>query len=418
VRASSAAQPHASAGPFARLRGGLDREVALLCLVIFVADVVSGVITPTFSLFAQDLGLSLAALGVLNTLGGATQFLAAAPLGVLSDRAGRTRVVVAGILAFAGTLGLYAVAPGPGLLFVGRMLQGVAVIATFQIGSAHLGDITAPGRRSVAFGSYTTAMGLGFTVGPLIGGQAAQAWGVRVSYGIGAALGVAGALLAWRVLRDPRERGASAARPPLLDGLRLSLRRRELLLVSFGNLLVSLTFAGAVSTFFPVYAKDAGLTEGVIGTLFAVRAFVSALGRLPNSVVTRRLGDQPVLFGAIGLQMLVMFGIARTHALLPLGILLAFEGLAYGAYLVAGQTWVADHTEADWRGAAVGLYSSAGSLGGIAAPLAFGVLADARGVRSVFVANGWLLAVGLALSVGAWLALTPQPPLPTLGEGE
>jgi hypothetical protein len=68
---------------FARLRGGLDRDVALLCLIIFIADVVFGVITPTFSLFAQDLGLSLAALGVLNTLGGATQFLVSAPLGVL-----------------------------------------------------------------------------------------------------------------------------------------------------------------------------------------------------------------------------------------------------------------------------------------------------------------------------------------------
>ena len=391
--------------PFARLRGGLDRDVALLCLVIFVADVVAGVIAPTFSLFARDLGLSLAALGVLNTLGGATQFLASAPLGVLSDRVGRTRVITGGLLAFAVTLGVYAAAPGAGLLVVGRMLQGVAVIASFQIGAAYLGDITTAGRRAVAFGSYTTAMGLGFTVGPLLGGIVAGQWGTRASYGVGAGIGLAGALLAWRVLRDPVEQRASRSHASLLDGLRLSLRRRELLLVSFGNLLVSLTFAGAVSTFFPIYAKNAGLTEATIGTLFAVRAFVSALGRLPNSIVTRALGDQPVLFGALGLQMLVMFGIARTHALLPLAALLALEGLAFGAYLVAGQTWVADHTETAWRGAAVGLYSSFGSLGGIAAPLAFGLLANNWGVRSVFVINGWLLAVGLMLSVVGSLAI-------------
>jgi MFS family permease len=390
---------------FARLRGGLDRDVALLCLIIFIADVVFGVITPTFSLFAQDLGLSLAALGVLNTLGGATQFLVSAPLGVLSDRVGRTRVIIGGFLVFATAVLLYASATGPALLVAGRVLQGVAGIAAFQIGIAYLGDITKPGKRAVAFGSYTTAMGLGFTVGPLLGGFVAEHWGTRVSYAVGAGIALGGAALAWRVLHDPPAPSTRAARASLLDGLRFSLRRRELLLVSFGNLLVSLTFAGAVSTFFPIYAKDAGLTEATIGTLFAVRAFVSALGRLPNSIVTRKLGDQPVLFGALGLQMLVMFGIARAHGLLPLAALLALEGLAYGAYLVASQTWVADHTEAAWRGAAVGLYSTFGSLGGIIAPLGFGLLADRHGVRSVYIVNGWLLAAGLALSVCGSVAI-------------
>lgn len=390
---------------FARLRAGVDRDIAALCLVIFIADVVAGVIAPTISLFARDLGLSLAALGILNTVGGATQFAVSAPLGVVSDRLGRTRVIVGGLLAFAGTMASYAAAPGPALLFAGRMLQGVAVVASFQIGAAYLGDITSPGRRSVAFGSYTTAMGLGFTVGPLIGGQIADRWGPRPSYVVAAVIAVTGAALAWRLLHDPPARVARGSRPGWLSGLRLSLRQRDLLLVSFGNLLVSLTFAGAVSTFFPIYARNASLTEGAIGTMFAIRAFVSAAGRLPNGVVTRALGNQPVLLGAIGLQMLVMFGIPRTEAFAPLAALLALEGLAFGAYLVAGQIYVADHTEIEHRGAAVGLYSSASSLGGIVAPVAFGLVADAWGVGEVFTVNGWLLAVGLALCALGALAL-------------
>jgi MFS family permease len=84
-----------------------------------------------------------------------------------------------------------------------------------------------------------------------------------------------------------------------------------------------------------------------------------------------------------------------------LAVLLALEGLAYGAYLVAGQTWVADHTTAAGRGAAVGLYASLGSLGGIIAPLAFGLLGERYGVDAVFIVNGWVMLVGLVLATAA-----------------
>ena len=68
----------------------------------------------------------------------------------------------------------FAAAHGLPLLIVGRIFFGLAGVATFQIGAAHLGDITdAGGTRAFAFGLYATAMGLGFTIGPLLGGQIA-----------------------------------------------------------------------------------------------------------------------------------------------------------------------------------------------------------------------------------------------------
>src|SRR4029078_2582120 len=99
---------------------------------------------------------------------------------------GRTRVIIGGFLVFATAVLLYASATGPALLVAGRVLQGVAGIAAFQIGIAYLGDITKPGKRDVAFASYTPAMGLGFTVGPVLGGVVAGHWGTRASYGVGA----------------------------------------------------------------------------------------------------------------------------------------------------------------------------------------------------------------------------------------
>ncbi|MDQ3549837.1 MAG: MFS transporter, partial [Chloroflexota bacterium] len=75
-----------------RVRASMSSEVFALCVIIFVADIVAGIIIPTFSLFARDLGVSLALLGVLNTLSGVTQLAASIPLGIMSDRIGRTRI--------------------------------------------------------------------------------------------------------------------------------------------------------------------------------------------------------------------------------------------------------------------------------------------------------------------------------------
>lgn len=385
-----------------RLRSGLSGQVFALCLVIFIADIVAGIIIPTFSLFARDVGISLAVLGAINTLGGTTQLVTSIPLGVLSDRVGRKRVVTGGLLAFAGTTAALAVATGLPLITLGRVLQGVATVACFQIGAAYLGDVTEPGKRAVAFGWYTTAMGLGFTAGPLAGGLIAEAFGARASYGVAASISVLGALVAHRLLVEPARTGSVVPATRWYRQIGLLLKRHDLTLVALGNLLVSFTFAGAVSTFFPLYARNVDITQATIGTMFAVRAFVSAAGRIPNSIVTRAVGDQPVLLGALAVQTVVMFAVASSSSVLWLTVLLALEGLAFGAYLVAGQTWVADRTEIEYRGAAMGLYSAMGSVGGIAAPLTLGIVADSFGVATIFPVNGWLMALG---SIGVLIGM-------------
>jgi DHA1 family multidrug resistance protein-like MFS transporter len=205
-----------------------------------------------------------------------------------------------------------------------------------------------------------------------------------------------------RSLLHERPRRVTTGRSPWFNQLGRLLRRHDLTLVSAGNMLVSFTFGGAISTFFPLYASNAGMTEAMIGTLFAIRALVSAAGRIPNSIVTRRVGNLPILLGALVLQIVVMFGIAQTTDTILLAILLALDGLAFGGYLVAGQTWVADRTELDYRGAAVGLYSSASSIGGILAPLLLGLVAEIWSVDIVFIVNGWIMVAGaLAFFIAA-----------------
>jgi MFS family permease len=377
-------------------------------MVIFLADIVAGIFLPTFSLYARDLGVSLALLGMLNTLGGLTQLVGALPLGIVSDLVGRTRVLTLGMLAFGTALlilGLVASLPG---LVVGRILFALGSVATFQIGAAYLGDITTPEQRPAAFGLYTTAMGLGFALGPIIGGQIASNGSTALAYIVGAVIAFVGLALAAMQLRDrqvapppalPGQIQAPIPRPSILGRLRIIIGMPNLLLVTFGNMLISLTFAGAVTTFFPVYGREIALTQATIGVMFAVRATVSTLGRFPNGMISRALGSWAVLIGALTINVIAMFGIATTQSPGMLTVLLAAEGLAFGAYLVAGQTYVANHTAPDIRGTAVGFYAMAASVGGAFAPLLLGMVAARWGVAEVFVVTGWILFIGLMFTI-------------------
>ena len=78
--------------------------------------------------------------------------LTSLPLGVLSDRVGRPRIVTGGLAAFSLSLVALAGARGLPLLLLSRVLMGIAIVGTFQIGAAYLGDLTEPRQRPFAFG--------------------------------------------------------------------------------------------------------------------------------------------------------------------------------------------------------------------------------------------------------------------------
>ncbi len=390
----------------ATIRRDLTRDVAELCAVIFIADVVSGVLSPTFSIFAEGLGVSLALLGIITTIGGLTQLVLGLPIGIYSDRIGRPRVLLIGLTAFIFCMLSTAAATGPVMLFFSRVLYGIAGVATFSIGAAHLGDITTREQRPFAFGLYTSCMGLGFTIGPLLGAQLADRFSAPTAYVVGAIIGVAGLALGVHIMLKSTPRSHSGAtRAAGMTNVRGIMRNRRLMLVTFGNMLMSLTFAGGVSTFFPIYANELLISQAAIGVMFAVRALVSTLGRLPNGIISRALGSQSVMLSALLLDTIVMLAIAHTSSIVFLTILLAVEGLAFGAYLVSGQTFVADNTEIQNRGAAIGVYSTASSIGSSVAPLVLGLVANAYGVRLVFTVTGAVLGVGLIISIAASILL-------------
>ncbi|MEM9420994.1 MAG: TCR/Tet family MFS transporter [Pseudomonadota bacterium] len=111
--------------------------------------------------------------GYLLTAFAVTQFFMSPFLGALSDRFGRRPVILISLFSYAIDFALMALAPTYAWLFIGRVISG-ACAATFATANAYIADVSTPEKRAANFGLMGAAFGLGFIIGPLIGGIAGE----------------------------------------------------------------------------------------------------------------------------------------------------------------------------------------------------------------------------------------------------
>ena len=384
----------------------LRREVVDICVLIFIADIVTGVQIPVFPLYATSLGASLGMLGLITSVLGLTRLASALPIGMVSDRLNRKTVLVGGMLAFALSFVLYALAPGAGWLVVPRVVQAIAMVATFPLGIAYIGDVVEPRDRGAAIGVYTAAMGSGFAVGPLIGSWMGSVAGYPSAYACGAVIAVGGALFgAIRLVNKKVIPADGALTPRLIDlpALAKLARQPAMLMACVANIAMTLSMTGAIFTYFPVYARGAGISTITIGSLFAWRAIASASGRIPMGPLSERLPAHWTLAAVLVVEAGIDLAISRSVSPLVLTALLILEGIGFGVFLVSGQSAVAEAAAQTNRGAAVGMFWMAGSLGDLFGPIVLGVIAQEVGLIAVFqtTAGAVLVGAGLVATLGA-----------------
>ncbi|MCA9834466.1 MAG: MFS transporter [Thermomicrobiales bacterium] len=385
------------------LRGLLRLEVLAICLVVFCADIMSGILTSTFSLYAENLGASVVFIGVLASINGLTGLLVSVPMGILSDRVGRVKILTLGLGSFSLAMFLMAIAPSPAFLIPGRFLLGIAMIGSFLIAAAHLGDIVSSAERGLAFGLLTTSMGLGFAVGPLLGGIVADHGGLSSAYLLAAGVGVFALVIIQGVLRrGPHGQSVGGrARVPLRESLQVG-RQWSLVAIGIGNILTAIAFGGAVATIFPLRADALGFSAAAIGSMFSFRAIASTFIRLPSGALTTVIGTRGVVLGALVLEMMAVAGLGMTADERLLVVFLVIEGVGFGAFLASAQAYITDNTEAATRGAAIGIYSMTGGIGNTIAPILLGAIGAAMGLATVFYVSSLLVAVGIGAICWIW----------------
>lgn len=247
-----------------------------------------------------DVSNTAAIYGATAVVFSIMQFLFAPVMGALSDRFGRRPVMLVALLGLGFDTLLLAFAPSIFWVFVGRALGGIFG-ATHSIASAYVSDTMKPEDRAAGFGMLGAAFGIGFIVGPLVGGFFG-AYDIRLPFYFAAALSFINVLLGWFFLREtlPMEKrnpdNLKKANP--FGTLGLMTSNSTLFLLAIILLLVNATQRG-METIWVIFAQhqykwdipEAGISLAVVGVSyfivqgFLVRPTVAALGEVKTAVI-------------------------------------------------------------------------------------------------------------------------------------
>lgn len=309
------------------------RMLPIVAMALFIDSLGIGIIIPVapkliMELSALPLAEAAPIAGWLTLSYAVMQFLFSPVLGNLSDRYGRKPILLASLAALAVDYILMGFAPTLAWLFVGRIVAGIAG-ATFATANAVVADIIPPEKRAKYFGLNGAAWGMGFVIGPVVGGLLGQ-YGSRVPFFAAAAFTALNFLIALAVLREtlpPADRREfSARRANALGALRAMRRIPGALAILFvlfmyqiGHDTLPSTWAWMTMAKFGWAERDIGLSLAVLGVGTAV-----VQGGLVG-LFTKRLGEYRTALlglagGAVGF---VGYAYAPTPAMLFASVPLA-----------------------------------------------------------------------------------------------
>ncbi|HEY6101243.1 MAG TPA: MFS transporter, partial [Anaeromyxobacter sp.] len=274
--------------------------LAILFVIVFVDLLGFGMVIPVMALYAERLGAPDSQIGWLMTGYSAMQFVFTPIWGRLSDRYGRRPLLLLSIAMTAIGFLAYALAPDFRWLLASRLFAGAAT-ANIAIAQAYIADATPPEGRARGMGLIGAAFGLGFILGPALGGFLSSISLAAPGYAA-AALAAANGVAAFFVLPEPAQRavaGRHARLPALLDELRRPGIRRLIVIY----LLAILAFSGMEATFALLAAHRYGLDQRHVSYVFAFIGVVvtvvqgGLIGRL-----SRRFGERRLLVAGLALQ--------------------------------------------------------------------------------------------------------------------
>ncbi|WP_199099857.1 TCR/Tet family MFS transporter [Dyella sp. ASV21] len=393
------------------------RGAALVLIYITVVlDMLGfGIVIPVLPHLVEQLaggGIANAAwwVGVFSTVFAAVQFAFSPVQGALSDRFGRRPVILISNAGLAINFVLLALAPTLWLLFVARVLLGMTA-ASFTTANAYIADITPKEKRAAAFGILGSAFGLGFIIGPGVGGFLGH-YDLRLPFWVAAGLAACNFLYGLFVLPEslPKERRTPRFELHTAHPLgSLALLRRYPLALGLAVVMFLVYLAHYVlQTTFVLYADYRyGWGTQAVGYVLML---VGACDGLVQAVLTRRLaprlGERRLMLSGMlcGIGAFVVMGLADSGAVFLLGIpLMALWGLS-GPPIQSLMTHQVDPSE---QGRLQGAISSLSSFAGIFGPYLFAQVfsysispnAPLHLPGLAFVLSAILLAIGTVIAV-------------------
>ncbi|MEY3071767.1 MAG: hypothetical protein RL473_1874 [Actinomycetota bacterium] len=353
-----------------------------------------GIVVPILGRYAERYGASGLEVGLLFASFSLAQLVFAPLLGRLSDRIGRKPVIMISLLGTAVGSFVTGAAGALWVLFVGRILDGASG-ASVAVAQGAVTDLAPPSERPRLLGLLGAAFGVGFVVGPALGGLASLG-GEHIPFYVAGTVALVNAAVAWRRLPETRPADVRrAAREAAKNDTGAKVRLWGLAVAGFTAIVA---FSGFEATFSLLAGDRFRLTEAGVAAIFVGVGvvLVAVQGGLIRPI-NAKIGTQRSL--QVGLVLnsagLVVLAFAETWPLLivALALLTIGQGLVTPnlSSLVSGR--VPDHR----RGEALGFQQGVNAFGRVAGPALAGVLYDHVAIGSPYLVGGALCGVALVV---------------------
>ncbi len=382
--------------------------LGLIFLTLFIDMVGFGIVIPVLPLYAEGsrIGATNTQLMWIVGIYSLLQLVCSPLFGKWSDRIGRKPVLVVSILGTAVGFVVLGAANTVWMLVLGRIIDGASG-GNISTAMACIADVTTKENRSRNMGLVGAAFGLGFMIGPAIGGVLSKHFGLAVPFYFAAGLALLNALLVW--LRLPETLTAASrerAKQRATIGEVFHGGRTGMIAAILASQLASVTGFSIMTALFALYCeKRFGYDTAQVGYLLA---YVGLLGVVFQGGLLRRLLKKPIekelaVIGAVVLT-LSMAALPFIHqsSAHPLAMLmLVCFGISLGnSFVTPTLNGLASRTtDAHCQGRLLGLMQSAGSLGRFLGPvIGFALVAQNGGgdyARTSFFASAAILALAL-----------------------
>jgi DHA1 family tetracycline resistance protein-like MFS transporter len=416
------------------------RRLVTVFVIVFVDLLGFGLILPLLPFYADAYGATPFVVGLLAASYAAAQFIGAPVLGRLSDRYGRRPVLLISIagtvvgfllLGLAEPLGRALAGNAPAatanaiilaILFLSRILDGVTG-GNISVAQAYITDVTDEENRARGLGLIGAAFGLGFIIGPALGGALSAGGRYAVPAFVAAAIAALNwlAVLFWLPESLTEESKAELAKQPARSIFSARELWNALKRPRFGPLLnVRFLYGLAFATFTGVFALYAQyrLELDSTGTGY-ILAYVGLLSVLVQGVaigrLTKRYPENRLIFGAVIVLAFSLLGWALAPNVWLLLVVLAPLSFASGVLNTVISSSITKSVYPEEVGGALGVASSVESLTRVIGPAAGGLLLGALGTWAPGVVGAVIMA-GVVIYVWRRLIVNPDPPLPVRGD--
>lgn len=354
----------------------MNKKILTLLLIVFIDLIGFGIVIPILPLLVTNIGGGAILVGTIIASFSLFQFLFGPILGRLSDKYGRRPVLIISSVLNSISYFLVFLFPQIWTLFIARMLAGIAS-SNISVAQAYISDISKEHERTKAFGMMGSIFGLGFVVGPILGGVVSQQFSISTAFVIPAVLSFLNAILIFFILP---ESNIALQKHIKIELINIKIMREVVKPKNIAFLMLLFFFVNfALSLIIGVFSllgherfgwdeQQNGLYFGLIGTssfltqMFGIRFLIKKL----SEVQMIKLG---LLIFSVSI---VIMGLSPFQWLMI--IVGALTPFAVSLIMINTQSLISLESKAEEQGIVLGVAQSFGSLGMVFGPLIGGTI--------------------------------------------